>query len=110
MTTRPSDLRFTASAKKTSASPEIEVAGYSLMRSRMGCAAAGATRDKDSAAAAAKGLAFMGFPSWTGRSCVGRPQRTIEVGVEIVHIFQTDRKAQQVGRAGRVRALDRGAV
>src|SRR5436853_7697970 len=106
MTTRPSDLRFTVAAKKASAWPEIEVAGYSLIRSRTGCAAAGAARENDSATTVAKGLAFIGFPSWMGRSCVRRPQRTIEIGIEIVDVLEPDRKAQQVGRAGRVRALD----
>src|SRR5437762_13207436 len=110
MTMRPSDFRFTVSAKKMSASPEIEVAGYSLMRSRAGCAAAGMTREKDSATAAAKGLAFIGFPQWTGRSCVRPAQRAIEIGVKIVDIFQADREPQQVGRAGRVRRSEERRV
>jgi DNA-binding TFAR19-related protein (PDSD5 family) len=31
---------------------------------------------------------------------VRRPERAVEVGIEIVRVFQADRQPQQVGRAG----------
>ena len=37
-------------------------------------------------------------------------QRLIEIVEQIVHILDPDREPQQIGRAGRARALDRGAM
>ena len=39
-------------------------------------------------------------------SAVRRAQRAIEILIEIVDVFQSDRESQQIGRAGRVRAFD----
>lgn len=37
-------------------------------------------------------------------------KRLVEVGVEVVHVLDPGRQAEQVGGAGRAGALDRGAV
>src|ERR1035441_6217585 len=44
------------------------------------------------------------------RSSLRCVQRLVEIAQEIVRILQADRETQQIGRAGRVRALDRGAM
>src|ERR1043166_3293918 len=74
--------RFTAAAKNVSASPEIAVAGYSLIRSRVTCACA----DEIHAAATRE----------TTTLSIGRPQRAVEIVVEIVHVLEPDREPQQV--------------
>src|SRR4051794_2275231 len=45
-----------------------------------------------------------------GGGSAGGGQRLREIGDQIVGILQAHRKPQQVGRAGRARALDRGAM
>src|SRR5947208_3771100 len=102
MTTRPLLFRFTASAKNASASLEMAVAGNSLMRSRVTCADAGR-------ASATSATAAMRRPSTTG-SRIGRPQCAVEIVIEIVGVFQSGREAQQIGRTGRRRSFERGAV
>src|SRR6187401_408811 len=72
---RPSLRRFTASAKNASASPEIAVAGYSLIRSRVICACT----DEIDAAAAIRMMMILS---------IGRPQRAIEIVVEIVDVLK----------------------
>ena len=37
-------------------------------------------------------------------------QRLVEIGIEVVDILDAGRETQQVGRAGRAGAFDRGAV
>src|ERR1700720_1818319 len=49
-------------------------------------------------------------PAMTMSSNIRPAQRAVEIGVEVVHVLEADREAQQVGRAGRGRALDRGAM
>src|SRR5690242_11027553 len=110
MMTRPPLWRLTASAKNASASPEIAVAGYSLIKSSVtGCAAAtaGKANTRTTAATRARERSIRVFRTMSG---VGGAQCAVEVVVEIARILQADREAQQVSWAGRARPLDRGAV
>src|ERR1041385_4058262 len=99
MTTRPSLLRLTASAKNASAAPDIAVAGYSLMRSSVTWADAG----RASVISAAKERSRAGLR-------IRGTHRAVAVGVEIARVLQPDREAEQVGRAGRAWSLDRGPM
>src|SRR6266850_2172130 len=97
---RSSLLRRTASAKKVSASPEIAVAGYSLISSSViGCAPA-AVPNRASATPRTDLDIIDTQPfilnTRRGNSAIRGAQRAIEIVVEIVDIFEAGREAQQV--------------
>jgi hypothetical protein len=66
-TMRPSLLRLTASAKNASASPVIELAGYSLMRSNVVWAEAGKMKAAAANRAAKARMMVMDGPDLAGK-------------------------------------------